>query len=62
MIYLPRIHLENYFKDIFVIIFTRLTKAKTQKLIKSIIIFFCYFVIKFGAQELITQVDSIQTK
>ncbi|CAF0901978.1 unnamed protein product [Adineta ricciae] len=58
--HLPRIHLENYLKDIFVVIFTRLTKAKTQKLIKSIIVFFCYFVVKCGAQELITQVDNIQ--
>ncbi|CAF5044683.1 unnamed protein product [Rotaria magnacalcarata] len=60
VVHLPRIHLENYLKDIFVVIFTRLTKAKTQKLIKCIIIFFCYFVVKYGAQELITQVDNIQ--
>ena len=59
---LPRIHLDNYLKEIFVVIFTRLTKAKTQKLIKCIIIFFCYFVVKYGAQELITQVDNIQSK
>jgi exportin-2 (importin alpha re-exporter) len=59
---LPRIHLDNYLKEIFLVIFTRLTKAKTQKLIKCIIIFFCYFVVKYGAQELITQVDNIQTK
>jgi len=40
---------------------TRLTKAKTQKLIRCIIIFFSHFIIKYGAQELITQIDSIQT-
>ncbi|CAF2452132.1 unnamed protein product [Rotaria sp. Silwood2] len=60
VVHLSRIQLENYFKDIFIVIFTRLTKAKTQKLIKCIIIFFCYFVVKYGAQELITQVDNIQ--
>ena len=54
--------LNNYLKEIFIIIFTRLTKAKTQKLIRCIIVFFSYFIIKYGAQELITQVDSIQTK
>jgi len=62
IIHLPRIHLDNYLKDIFIVIFTRLTKAKTQKLIHSIIKSFCYFVVKYGAQELITQVDNIQTK
>ena len=62
IIHLPPAHLTNYFKDIFIVIFTRLTKAKTQKLIRSIIVFFCYFTIQYGAQELITQVDNIQVK
>ncbi|CAF0730448.1 unnamed protein product [Adineta steineri] len=61
IMHLPTGCLNNYFKDIFIIIFTRLTKAKTQKLIRCIIIFFSYFTIKYGAQELITQIDSIQT-
>lgn len=62
VLHLSRIHLENYFKDIFIVIFTRLTKMKTQKLIRSIIIFFCYFTVKYSAQDLITQVDQIQSK
>lgn len=62
VIHLPRMHVESYLKDIFIVIFTRLTKAKTQKLIRCIIVFFCYFAVKFGAQDLITQVDNIQAK
>ena len=62
MVHLPVGTLNNYWKDIFIVIFTRLTKAKTQKLIKSILVFFSYFIIKFGAQELINQIDQIQTK
>ena len=62
IIHLPQGSLNNYFKDIFIVIFTRLTKAKTQKLIKSILVFFSYFIITYGAQELINQVDNIQTK
>ncbi|CAF3797152.1 unnamed protein product [Rotaria socialis] len=60
IIHLPLGCLNNYLKDIFIVIFTRLTKAKTQKLIRCIIVFFSYFTIKNGAQELIIQVDSIQ--
>ncbi|CAF0997607.1 unnamed protein product [Adineta ricciae] len=60
IVHLPNGCLNNYFKDIFIVIFTRLTKAKTQKLIRCIIVFFSYFVIKYGAQELINQIDSIQ--
>ena len=62
MIHLPSGTLNPHFKDIFIVIFTRLTKAKTQKLIKSILVFFSYFTIKYGAQELIQQIDTIQTK
>ena len=62
IVHLPNGCLNNYFKDIFIVIFTRLTKAKTQKLIRCIIVFFSYFVIKYGAQELINQIDSIQMK
>ncbi|CAF3715888.1 unnamed protein product, partial [Rotaria sordida] len=60
IINLPSTYLNNYLKDIFVVIFTRLTKAKTQKLIRCIIVFFSYFIIKYGAKEFITQIDSIQ--
>jgi exportin-2 (importin alpha re-exporter) len=62
ILHLPSIHLSNYLKDVFIVIFTRLTKAKTQKLVKCIVIFFCYFVVKFGADELIARVDTIQPK
>lgn len=62
IIYLRIGCLNDYLKDIFIVIFTRLTKAKTQKLIRCIIVFFSYFVIKYGAQELVTHIDSIQPK
>ncbi|CAF0749729.1 unnamed protein product [Didymodactylos carnosus] len=58
--YIPQSYLTNYFRDIFVLIFTRLTRAKTQKLMKCITVLFCYFIVKYGAQELITLIDSIQ--
>lgn len=61
MVHLPPGTLNNFWKDIFIVIFTRLTKGKTQKLIKSILVFFSYFIIKLGAQELINQIDQIQT-
>ncbi|CAF3251699.1 unnamed protein product [Rotaria sp. Silwood2] len=53
--------LNNYFKNIFIIIFKHSTKAQTQKLIKCIIVVFSYCIIKYHAQELIARVDSIQT-
>lgn len=62
IVHMPAGCLNDYFKEIFIIIFTRLTQAKTQKLIRCIIVFFSYFIIKYGGQELITQVDTIQTK
>lgn len=62
ILHLPQGQLSNYFKEIFVVIFTRLTKAKTQKLIKCILVFFSYFTVQYGAQELINQVDNIQAK
>lgn len=57
---LPPGTLNQYFKDIFIVIFTRLTRAKTQKLIKSILVFFSHFVVRCGATELIQQIDNIQ--
>lgn len=54
--------LQSYVKQIFVLIFQRLQSSKTTKYIKSLLVFFCAYAIKYGAVSLIETVDSIQAK
>ncbi|XP_076749811.1 chromosome segregation 1 [Xylocopa sonorina] len=54
--------LEPYMKQIFVLLFQRLTSSKTTKFVKGLIVFFAYYIIKYGANSLVTIIDQIQNR
>jgi len=58
--HIPSESLTNYIKQVFVILFQRLTSSKTTKYVKSLLVFFFVFVIKNGGSSLISIVDQIQ--
>lgn len=47
-------------KQVFVLLFQRLSSTKTTKFVKGLIVFFAYYVIRYGASSLVTIVDEIQ--
>lgn len=51
-----------YAKQIFVLIFQRLTSMKTVKYIKSLLVYFGTFIFKYGAVNFIQMIDSIQPR
>jgi len=58
--HLPPDSLSNYIKQVFIVLFQRLTSSKTTKYVKSLLVFFFVFTIKNGGSALIQMVDSIQ--
>ncbi|XP_012275464.1 exportin-2 isoform X2 [Orussus abietinus] len=52
--------LEPYMKQVFVLLFQRLSSSKTTKFVKGIIVFFAYYIIRFGSSSLVTIIDQIQ--
>ncbi|CAB3368472.1 Hypothetical predicted protein [Cloeon dipterum] len=56
----PQSALEKYIKQIFIILFQRLSSSKTTKFIKNLIVFLCLFSIKYGAAKTVELVDSLQ--
>lgn len=58
--HLPADSLANYVRQIFVILFQRLTSSKTTKYVKSLLVFFFVFAIKNGGSSLINTCDQIQ--
>ncbi|XP_076182593.1 chromosome segregation 1 [Ptiloglossa arizonensis] len=52
--------LEPYMKQIFVLFFQRLSSSKTTKFVKGLIVFFAYYIIRYGSTSLITIIDQIQ--
>ncbi|GAB6029149.1 Exportin-2 [Chamberlinius hualienensis] len=59
---LPSNHVVQYIPEVFRLLFTRLQNSKTTKYIKSLLIFFCTYAIKFGISNLIQICDQIQPK
>lgn len=49
-------------KQIFAILFQRLSLSKTAKYIKNLIVFFCFYAGKVGASQLVELIDSIQAQ
>lgn len=47
-------------KQVFVLLFGRLSSTKTTKFVKNLIVFFGYYIIRYGAENLITIIDEIQ--
>ena len=51
-----------YTKQIFTLLFQRLTSSKTTKFVKSLLVFYGLFICKYGAVAFIQLIDSIQPK
>ncbi|KAK6166863.1 hypothetical protein SNE40_023474 [Patella caerulea] len=60
--FMPFEHLKDYVKQIFILIFQRLQSSKTTKYIKSVLIFFSLYAVKFGAPALVEMIEAIQPK
>ncbi|XP_052256836.1 exportin-2-like isoform X3 [Dreissena polymorpha] len=59
---MPSEVLQPYMKQVFILLFQRLQSSKTTKYIKSLLVFFCVYAIRYGAPALIEMVDGIQAK
>jgi len=57
---MPAESLANYLKQVFFLLFQRLSSSKTTKYIKSLLVFFFVFVIKSSGSKLIEMIDGIQ--
>merc|ERR1719348_2041104 len=58
--HIPSEALQTYMKQVFIVLFQRLTSSKTTKYVKSLLVFFFVFAIKNGGSSLIQMVDGIQ--
>ncbi|KAK9511317.1 hypothetical protein O3M35_005891 [Rhynocoris fuscipes] len=56
----PNQELEPFVKQIFLLLFQRLSSSKTTKYVKGILVFFCFYILKYGADNFVQIVDSIQ--
>ncbi|XP_015602290.1 exportin-2 isoform X1 [Cephus cinctus] len=54
--------LEQYIKQVFVLLFQRLSSSKTTKYVKGLIVFFAYYIIRYGSSSLVTIIDQIQSQ
>ncbi|XP_059485387.1 exportin-2 [Neocloeon triangulifer] len=54
--------MEQYIRQIFLILFQRLSSSKTTKFIKNFIVFLCLFSVKYGASRLVEIVDGLQAQ
>ncbi|KAL2737733.1 exportin-2 [Vespula squamosa] len=52
--------LEPYMKQIFVLLFQRLSSSKTTKFVQGLILFFAYYIIRYNATSLVNIIDQIQ--
>jgi hypothetical protein len=53
-------NLSPYMKQVFVLLFHRLSSSRTTKFVKGLIVFFSLYAVKYGAGSLVGMVDSIQ--
>jgi len=60
--FMPREVVNQYLKQIFVLLFQRLSNSKTTKYIKSLLVFFSLYSVKYSAQVLVETIDGIQPK
>lgn len=58
--YFPGDALAPYMKQVFLLLFQRLSSSKTTKFVKGLLVFFCLYAVKNGPSNLIAIVDSIQ--
>ncbi|XP_045624076.1 exportin-2 isoform X1 [Procambarus clarkii] len=60
LLHMPKEVLENYWNQIFTIMFRRLTSSKTTKYVKCLLVFFSLFTCQHSAARLIQIIDSLQ--
>lgn len=58
--YYPHNDLQASMRQVFGLLFQRLSLSKTTKYVKGIIVFFCYYTSKLGAPALVELIDQIQ--
>lgn len=56
----PSETLQSYIKQVFLLFFQRLSSSKTVKFVKGLIVFFAYYILKYGGPNLISIIDEIQ--
>ena len=52
--------LHPYMKQVFLLLFQRLSSSKTVKFVKGLIVFFAYYILKYGATNFVSIIDQIQ--
>ncbi|KAK4885834.1 hypothetical protein RN001_002105 [Aquatica leii] len=60
--HVPMEALQPYHKQIFFLLFQRLSSSKTTKYVIGTIVFFSLYIIKFSADELVSTIDGIQAQ
>lgn len=60
--HMPRAVIDPYHKQIFILLFQRLSSSKTTKYIKSLLVFFSLYATIFGASQLVELIDGIQPR
>lgn len=58
--YYPLPELQERMRQIFALLFQRLSLSKTTKYVRGLIVFFCYYTSKLGAPSLVELIDQIQ--
>lgn len=54
--------MQESIRQIFALMFQRLTLSKTAKYVKSFVVFLCFYAAKVGASQLIELIDNIQAQ
>ncbi|XP_076259837.1 chromosome segregation 1 [Rhynchophorus ferrugineus] len=60
VLHCPKEALQPYLKQIFILLFQRLSSSKTTKYVIGLIVFFSLFITKYSANDLIMMIDGIQ--
>lgn len=60
--FLSREQLQPHLRQVFVLLFQRLTSSKTAKFVRGLLVFFNVFVLAYSASELVRLVDDIQPR
>ncbi|KAK3928644.1 Exportin-2 [Frankliniella fusca] len=58
--HLPTQALSSYLRQVFLLLFQRLQSSKTTKFVKGLLVFMCFYSVKYGATSLIEMIDGIQ--
>lgn len=54
--------MQEYLKPIYLLLFQRITSSKTTKFVKCLLVYFSVFINKYGADNFISIIDSIEAK